>query len=279
MSDRHGLQSEAIVDVFRMWYKKAVSTMRHMDRRSAGLTAVVFVLVVACAGVGNVLAAVDLGNYQAIIDRKPFGRAGDPAANVATNAILRPDSPLRDIKMCAIIESEDEPPRVGLQNLKTQKSYLMSVGDMEDGLELVEADFKAERAKIRIDAEEQWIQIGGGAVPTGNASSGLLKGSSATRPPGVFSALSGSGPSASNRPSYASLRAGKRAEAEEVRRKRIEAATNLPPVHPEVMESYLREYQMNLIRSGGSMGPALPIPLTQDMDDQLVREGVLPPRE
>lgn len=278
MSDRHGLQSEAIVAVFRMWYKKAVSTMHHMDRRSAGLVAVVFALVVAWAGVGDVLAAVDLGNYQSIIDRKPFGRAGDPAANIPTNAILRPDSPLRDIKMCAIIESEDEPPRVGLQNLKTQKSYLMSVGDVEDGLELVEADFKAERAKIRIDAEEQWIQIGGGTVTVGG-SAGASKSSSPARPPGVFSLLSGSGSSASNRPSYASMRAGKRAEAEEARRKRLEAATNLPPVHPEVMESYLREYQMNLIRSGGSMGPALPIPLTQDMDDQLVREGVLPPRE
>jgi hypothetical protein len=230
----------------------------------------------ACAIPMPACAAADLGSYQAIIDRKPFGRAGDPASMIPTSTTLRVDSPLRDIKMCAIIESDDAPPRVGLQNLKTQKSYLLSVGDMEDGLELVEADFKAERALIRIDAEEQWVQIGGAAVAAPASSSGASR--LGSRPPGVFSMLTGLQPQ-TNRPSYASMRAGKRAEAEEVRRKRLEAATNMPPIHPEVMESYLKEYQMNLIRSGGSLGPALPIPLTPDMDDQLVREGVLPPRE
>ena len=38
----------------------------------------------------------------------------------------------------------------------------------------------------------------------------------------------------------------------------------------------VREYQMELIRKG--LKP-LPIPLTTEMDDQLVREGVLPPVE
>ncbi|MCF7818374.1 MAG: hypothetical protein K9M54_10885, partial [Kiritimatiellales bacterium] len=36
----------------------------------------------------------------------------------------------------------------------------------------------------------------------------------------------------------------------------------------------LQNYQMEVIRSGM---PPLPIPLTQEMDDQLVAEGVLPP--
>ena len=41
----------------------------------------------------------------------------------------------------------------------------------------------------------------------------------------------------------------------------------------EVREN-LREYQMEVIRSGM---PPLPIPLTEEMDAQLVAEGVLPP--
>lgn len=36
----------------------------------------------------------------------------------------------------------------------------------------------------------------------------------------------------------------------------------------------LKEYQMEVIRSGM---PPLPVPLTREMDDQLVQEGVLPP--
>ena len=41
----------------------------------------------------------------------------------------------------------------------------------------------------------------------------------------------------------------------------------------EIQES-LRRYQMDVIRAGL---PALPVPLTKEMDDQLVAEGVLPP--
>jgi hypothetical protein len=43
----------------------------------------------------------------------------------------------------------------------------------------------------------------------------------------------------------------------------------------EVREN-LRQYQMEVIRAGM---PPLPIPLTPEMDDQLVAEGVLPPAE
>jgi len=42
----------------------------------------------------------------------------------------------------------------------------------------------------------------------------------------------------------------------------------------EQLEKHLKEYQMEAIRKG--LKP-LPIPLTKEMDDQLVSEGVLPP--
>ena len=42
----------------------------------------------------------------------------------------------------------------------------------------------------------------------------------------------------------------------------------------EEIRANLQDYQMEVIRSGM---PPLPIPLTQEMDDQLVSEGVLPP--
>ena len=53
-----------------------------------------------------------------------------------------------------------------------------------------------------------------------------------------------------------------------------------PPPQPkytgEELEKHLKEYQMEVIRQGL---PPLPIPLTPDMDDQLVKEGVLPPAQ
>ncbi len=51
-----------------------------------------------------------------------------------------------------------------------------------------------------------------------------------------------------------------------------------PEVKPnrEQLKKYLQEYQMDLIRKGNA---PLPMPLTPEMDAQLVEEGVLPPLE
>jgi hypothetical protein len=46
----------------------------------------------------------------------------------------------------------------------------------------------------------------------------------------------------------------------------------------EQLEAQLREYNLELIRARGEKGPPLPIPLSPQEDDQLVEEGVLPPR-
>lgn len=49
-----------------------------------------------------------------------------------------------------------------------------------------------------------------------------------------------------------------------------------PPVEGSEMERQLQEYQMQAIREGRE---PLPIPLTPEIDEQLVREGLLPPAE
>jgi hypothetical protein len=69
--------------------------------------------------------------------------------------------------------------------------------------------------------------------------------------------------------------------ADKLRRRREERerqAAAVPEVKlsPEELEKQLKEYQMKVIREGL---PPLPIPLTKEMDDQLVKEGVLPPQE
>ena len=42
----------------------------------------------------------------------------------------------------------------------------------------------------------------------------------------------------------------------------------------EEIQENLRQYQMDVIRAGL---PPLPVPLTKQMDEQLVAEGILPP--
>jgi hypothetical protein len=51
-----------------------------------------------------------------------------------------------------------------------------------------------------------------------------------------------------------------------------------PTLTGEALQNHLEQYQMDLIRAGGEKGPPLPMELTPEMDDQLVKEGVLPPQ-
>ncbi len=53
-----------------------------------------------------------------------------------------------------------------------------------------------------------------------------------------------------------------------------QAARSQPVLSPEETEKRLQDYQMETIRQGL---PPLPLPLTKEMDDQLVKEGRLPP--
>ena len=81
--------------------------------------------------------------------------------------------------------------------------------------------------------------------------------------------------SVANRMSYAERLKRRREQLEERRRREAET----PKLTGKELEEQLKSYQMDLIRAGGEKGPPLPIPLTKEMDDKLVAEGVLPPLE
>lgn len=211
----------------------------------------------------------DLGPYAIILQRQPFG-APAPAPVAPKPNPMEPgaDAFIKTLRMCAITETPAGT-RVGLVDLKTSppKTYFLYVGDSEEGLELVDADYTGEKALLRKGAEEYWITMagvgdgsGGGAATVGGATSTAVATASA--------------PSASSqnarRLSYAD-RVRKRREAEQ---QRMQELASRPPISPEEMEKTLQQIQMDVIRRGE---PALPIPLTPEMDDQLVAEGVLPP--
>jgi len=166
--------------------------------------------------------------------------------------------------------------RVGLVDLQTKQASFLRVGQDLDGLMLVDADFQREGAKLRKDGREYWIYLdgttaapGGGARrpnPFAAAAADTARRETAARP---------RPPSTGNKPPYAE-RLAKRREILEERRRR---SREMEAIGPEALKTQLQEYQMELIRAGGELGPPLPIPLTREMDDQLVEEGVLPPQE
>lgn len=233
--------------------------------------------------------------YQVILDRMPFGRA--PAVSeVAIPGVPVPvadpaQSFARALRLVALTET-DTGLRVGLVDIekKPPKSYFLYIGQAEDGIEIVDAEYEGERAKLRKGSEELWISMGSGATVAGGGPTTLtslpgpgpglpLPGSRggfrpATPSTGPAAAVSGlpTRPTervSGRRASYAE-RLKHRREQQEAERKRLSEEATLTG---EALETHLNKLQMDLIRKGE---PPLPIPLTPEMDDQLVAEGVLP---
>jgi len=191
--------------------------------------------------------------------RKPFGAVPVKMnQQEARKPIPAAESFLKHLRLCAITDTEFGV-RVGFVDLKSKppKSYYLALGDSEDGIELVDADYEEEAAFLRKGAEEGWIRMSGGA---GTANAPLVAVSARRKP---------------SRSSYAERRRRRR-EAVLAARTKLDAQ---PRLTGEALKEHLEQYQMNLIRAGGALGPPLPLPLTKKMDDQLVAEGVLSPLE
>ncbi len=223
--------------------------------------------------------------YKVIIDREPFGAIPVVTENTAPapDPLIPETAPkfIKSLRMCSINESDDYGLRVGIVDIKAKpaKSYFFKVGETQDGLTLLEADFKKEGALIKKGDKAFWIYLdgttGNGREKSGGSNS--YKPSTSVLKP--VTAATRSRSSIIRRGSYAE-RLRKRREILEARRKknleRLEAKKNKTP---EQLKAEMQAYQMELIRAGGKKGPAMPIPLTPEMDDELVREGVLPPQE
>lgn len=237
--------------------------------------------VLAMILLGGLAGAVtdDFTRYQAIVDRKPFGEPPpDPSTTPAV--VVQNDSDLfaTTMKMVAIKLDQKGNLRVGFLNMAAgNKSYYLNVGETSpDGIELVEADFEREAALLRKDSRSGWIFMGTKHdSPAVKAMKQLSAMSSQLSSPEALEAI--------DRKREALVAEGlrKRKEFREVKKANyaaiLSAKTSLSGrVNGEQLEKELKESQMDAIRKGL---PALPLPLTKEMDDQLVAEGVLQPQQ
>lgn len=224
------------------------------------------VLAMAAPARGDVRLSFD--PYKVILARRPFGAppavpTGDPVPAPPS----REKSFVKDLRMCAIQET-GAGLRVGLVDIKQNRSYFLRVGESEDGIDLVEADFQREGALLRRGMEQYWIYMDD-SLPEQPTASGL--------PAGARS-VGGRSPSpdrpAGGRDASMERLKKRQRELEEEERSREKAEEQT--LRGEDLEDHLQAYQMEVIRQG--LVP-LPIPLTEEMDDQLVAEGVLPPAD
>ena len=286
------------------------------------------------------LCAADFTRYQVILDRMPFGVEAPPAPPPGQGPNDKPlppaDSFTKTLKMCAVTRHAlTGRLQVGLVDTVTKKNYFLAVGDTEDGITVVDADYDGESALLRKGDQESRLAMSdvasmtaasvpsvgpgiagfgpGGANPGGIGRPAFPPGLMAGRPPVMSGAgetpnriAAGSGPTmgAPSRlptpfaarnpgvstavPSALAITPGTTtapasstdrftAERDAVmaaRRARMGVTNTLSG---DALQQHLQQYQMDLIRAGGTKGPPLPIQWTPEMDQQLVKEGVLPP--
>ena len=323
-------------------------------------------LALLAAGATASLASgkIAFSRYEGILFRKPFGEPPvEMAAHAAaTNATPAAISFAKDFRMSAITESAEFGLRVGFVNVAAGKNYYLRLGEAQDGIQLVDADYANETALLKRGSESFQIRMSGEAgsgdsrslqafrVASSQVSpsvspqalaaifcqanpggSGALQAfhpaTSVAEPPSpqdiaaIFSQANPGGseslrffqaaaaPVRETVPAKTSADASRpdsskggdsiqaaRAAAAPVVTAAVSAPAQAPSSDPggqgqsltaadqqqeptstlDTFRSLVLAAQMDVIRAGGEKGPALPVALTKEMDDQLVAEGALP---
>ena len=234
-------------------------------------------LTTIAAGAIAVQAAhqpVSFSDFGVILEKMPFGRAPQiPVAPVPANPA--PTKEERDIygnmRVCFMDITQDGL-RVAIVDNKLNETYQLGIGESDRSLKLLDADYDRELAFVQKDGYgPQWINSQGLSEATAPSAGTRSNRSSRRSSPGARRSVT------EQNTRSAELEARLKRREEILQQRREESAAN--SANPEELRAKLLEYNMDLIRAGGELGPPLPIPLTREQDDQLVAEGVLPPAE
>ncbi|MFO1491613.1 MAG: hypothetical protein U1F77_12660 [Kiritimatiellia bacterium] len=211
-------------------------------------------LIGAVAAQPALASLPDFTRYEVILQKQLFGKP--PPEVVASPAPVAPPGPswITEYRMAMLVDEGNGQGRAGLINIKDNSSIILSVGGEQSGIKLVSVDIPLESAVFEKGTDKQTIKMNSGsAIPV----------------------ASGQPPSAMGASSRMSMGPGRRFGSGRMTPPPPPAAAQ--PVQPrltgEQLEAHLKEYQMEVLRKGM---PPLPVPLTPEMDAQLVSEGVLP---
>jgi hypothetical protein len=185
--------------------------------------------------------------YKIILDRQPFGQEPPEADMIQVPAS---QSFARNLRLSMLFEGPDGTTRAGIVDNSTKKSYILRIGEPQDGFEIVEADIRASEAMVRKGNEVALFKLEAGAgQPISKSEQTSRRSSYAERPRALL-------------------------ERTQNQSKQKDAPP-VPELTGEALRKHLEQVQMDAIRNGL---PPLPLPLTPEMDAQLVAEGVLPPQ-
>ncbi|MBA4388591.1 MAG: hypothetical protein C0404_11455 [Verrucomicrobia bacterium] len=273
---------------FAGWKKDWISMCQkqHICRVDAGIVCSTLFMVLSLPN--SLLASPksapasfrDFSRYQIIIDKEVFGK---PISKTEERSESHP-KPMDDrenffkgIRLVFMNKVNGVVSHVSFVNVADKnRIYYMKVGETEDGITLVSADYVAEEVVLRKGELECVVTMRGEMLSAGTTAPGA-----AIRPDLPFSAAGATPPHpATIRISYRDWRRQAQAAADERLRKQAEAQAEAHArISPEEQERLLQDYQKKLIKARGEDGPPLPVPLTEETDNELVAGGFLPPRQ
>jgi len=201
----------------------------------------VILLLLLSAGLTPAATEEGFARYQLILDKQPFGLE-PPETDFVQIPITQ--SFARNLRLSMLFEGPDGTTRAGIVDNTSKKSYILRIGEPQDGLEMVEADIAASEALLRKGNEVALFKLESGSAESVSRSDQTVRQSSYTE--------------------------RRRALLQQVDERRPQ-----PRLTGEALKQHLEQVQMDAIRKGL---PPLPLPLTPEMDAQLVAEGVLPPQ-
>ena len=203
----------------------------------------------------------ELDKYQIIIDRQPFGReliSPEPSVSSIKSeaeAIAAAKAAEKELRLCFIFETTKGLIRAGFQNKIVKagepKSIMLGVGDTFKGMKLVDVNIQESTATLDRNGVMIMFSL--------NKSAKNTLGNSKTT---------------STRKFNSGFRSSNTNEKEIKKEVNVKLTVQQQEQRKQEIQESLRQYQMDVIRAGL---PPLPVPLTKQMDDQLVAEGVLPP--
>jgi hypothetical protein len=206
--------------------------------------------------------------YDVIVERSPFGADPLSGTEVADNKVAATLKTLeKELRLCFLLEDQSGDVRAGFQNIKAKpgepKSIMLMAGESFRAMKLLDIDISNSTATLQYQGKPLTFEL---TKSKATAQAAAKKTEPEKQPQRRF----GGGFRRRTPP----------AEQEEAV---VQPQPTVPQQSPEEIalrreevRKNLEAYQMEVIRSGM---PPLPIPLTEEMDNQLVAEGVLPPVE
>ena len=218
-------------------------------------------LVWICCMIGSVFSVqsetvYDASRYELIIEREPFGKwLWEPTVlRVVALAQAAAQAAEKELRLCFIFETNQGEIRAGFQNKTAKpgdpKSIMLGVGESFRGMKLLAVNLEESSATLDRDGVRVNFSLAKAPTP-------VTKNTTVAAPRRF-----GSGFQSPEKPSEPKPPLEPQLSPEQQAQRRAEIQENL------------RQYQMEVLRTGM---PPLPIPLTKEMDDQLVSEGILPP--